>query len=412
MRERKEILANLSKDFSKERNLLVINSFLMLLDFFDIKFQTKLPFIGIENLSYENFSLILLLLNIYFIFRLILEWNKSENISKNLIANKIDFYISLAIGFIAVIFIAYKLTSTNWIWDFPLLPLIVLLVIGEFVASTTSISIENIVYIRSKNEALRLGLSRIPTAVLGGFIFILLNLLFLSITYLVIENFISEPVKSYWHIILFIPLTIHFFGLIIYFIFPNKEMRESLQKIFDKHDRNYQLIYRNKDEDKNVDLNRKVTDDEYEHILKELKKGKDPNGLVAEGGWTFFMYSVAQGDYRLAKLLLDYGADVNTKNVMGRTALFFAAKYGYEDIFELLINNGANVNVDDCIYDIPLIEATKNGHQNIVQLFVNHNVDVLRKDINNKRALEYAEENCYGDIAKILRNVEKNANKT
>lgn len=403
----------LSNEFGIERNLLIVNSFLMYLYFFDFHIINNIPFINIDNSNFTNETtlIILLLLNIYFLFRSILEWYKSDVDAKNKIFNKIDFYISLTIGIIAVVCVAYKLTSSYWIWNFPLLPLIILLVIGEFIASTTSIFIQNIVYIRSKKEAERLSLPRIPTAVFGGFIFIPVNFIILFLTYLIIENFTSELVKLYWHIILLIPLIIHLFGLIIYFAFPNKEMRESLQKIFDQHDRSYQLIYRNKDKDKNVDLTKKVTDDEYEYILKELKKGKDPNELVAEGGWTFFMYSVAQGDYKLAKLLLDYGADVNAKNTMGRSALSFSTKYGYEDISELLINNGANVNVDDCTYDIPLIEATKNGHQNIVQLLVNHNVDVLRKDIDNKRALEYAEENCYGDIAKILRKAEKNANK-
>lgn len=406
----------LSNEFSTERNLLIVNSFLMYLYFFDFNIINNIPFLNIDNSNFTNETtlVIFLLLTIYFLFRIIIEWHKSDLEAKNKTSNKIDFYISLIIGIIAIICIVYKLTSSYWIWNFPKIPFIILLVIGELIASLTTLNIQNIVFIRTKEQSNKLGLSRIPHAVKATlYLYTPLTLLVLLLTWAITHYFASEQVRLYWYIIIMIPFIIHGIGLLAYFVFPDKEMRKSLQEIFDKHDRSYQLIYRNKDEDKNIDLTRKVTDDEYEHILKELKKGRDPNEIVAEGGWTFFMYSVAQGDYRLANLLLDYGADVNIRNTMGRSALSFATKYGYKDISELLINNGSNVNVGDkCIDDIPIIEATKNGNLHIVQLLVNHNVDVFRQDSDGKRALEYAEKNSYGDIAKILRKIENIANKT
>lgn len=403
---------SLSKDFGTERNLLIINSFLIYLYFFDINFNAKLPFINIDYLSNEYTSFIFLLLNLYFIFRLVIEWIKSDKSSKNVIANKIDFITSLTIAIVAIISISYKLTSTFWIWEFPFLALCILLIIGEFTASTTAIYLQNTVYIRSKEEACRLGVSRIPTAVLGGLIFIPINIVILYFTYFIIDKYASADVRLHWYIIILIPFIIHTIGLVIYFIFPDKEMRKSLQKIFDMHDRSCQLIYEKddkKDTDK-CDLTRKMNDTEYEEILNQLKNGQDPNAPIAEGGWKLIIFGAAQGDYRLVELLLEYGADINSKNTMGRSALFFACKYGYEDIAQLLIENGANVNLDDtCFYEAPLIEATKNGHQSIVELLIKNNADITQKDSDNKTALQYAEENHYGEIAKNFRKI---ANKT
>lgn len=382
----------------------------MYLHFFDIDIQAKVPFINIEYSPNEYVSLVFLLLNIYFVFRISLEWYRSEHDSKKEIFNKIDFIVSLTIAIFAIVAIVFKITQVYWMWSFPVVPLILILIVGEFTAATTALYIQNLVYIRTKKEAALLGASRIPLAVLGGLIFIPVNVLILYFTSYVINEYASNIVKLHWATIILIPFVIHFLGLIIYFIFPNKEMRKFLQETFDAYDRSCELKYGKKENTK-CDLTRKLDDNEYHAIVEDLTNGQNPDAPIAEGGWTFLIFAAAQGDYRLAKLLLEYGADVNSKNTMGRTALFFACKYGYEDIVKLLIDENAIINddADSCIYEVPLIEATKNGHQNIVELLIKHNVNIFQEDCDGKTALLYAEENSYGEIAKILR---KTANKT
>ena len=46
----------------------------------------------------------------------------------------------------------------------------------------------------------------------------------------------------------------------------------------------------------------------------------------------------------ITELLLSKGADVNIKDIQGKTALIFAATYGNKEIVELLLSNGADVN--------------------------------------------------------------------
>lgn len=404
----------LSNEFGTERNLLIVNSFLMYLYFFDFPIINDIPFINIDNSNFTNETtlIILLILNIYFIFRIILEWYKSDVDAKNKNFNKIDFYISLVIAIVAVVCIVYKLTSNHLIWSLPKIPLISLLVIGEVIASYTALNIKNIVFIRTKEQAQKLGLSRIPYAVKATlYLYIPLTLIVLLTTWIIIYYFGNEQINLYWHIIIFIPLIIHLIGLIPYFLFPDTEKLKSLQVIFDQHEiaKGFELNPQNLNQKE--EISKPVNDIEYQNFQHSLENGFSPNE-IGHNGWTPFLLSVANGDKRLAELFIEYGADINVKNTLGRSALHFAIKYNFSDFVELLIKRGVDVNIsEDCGYaKPPIIEAAIEGNINIVEQLIKAGANVDVTDINKKTALNYAEENSFGDIAKLLRHIE-NKNK-
>ncbi len=56
----------------------------------------------------------------------------------------------------------------------------------------------------------------------------------------------------------------------------------------------------------------------------------------------------------MVKLLIKYGADINSFNSQGRTPLHNASASGYFDIVRYLLNTGANINVKDNDGDTPL----------------------------------------------------------
>lgn len=60
-------------------------------------------------------------------------------------------------------------------------------------------------------------------------------------------------------------------------------------------------------------------------------------------GFTPLMHVAGAKSPELTKLLIAYGADVNTRNATGNTALILAAKDGDIDTIETLISNGANI---------------------------------------------------------------------
>ena len=76
------------------------------------------------------------------------------------------------------------------------------------------------------------------------------------------------------------------------------------------------------------------------------------------------------GNIKAVKQYLDDGADVNTKDNLGRTPLLWAALNGHKEIVELLIDKDANVNAqqDDGITPLDYSEQ----HPEIADLLRKH----------------------------------------
>ncbi|MPM07619.1 hypothetical protein SDC9_53925 [bioreactor metagenome] len=77
-----------------------------------------------------------------------------------------------------------------------------------------------------------------------------------------------------------------------------------------------------------------------------LAHGADPNGKDVAG--EPLENAVEEGSYDIVKLLIDYGADVNTiptysDGSMADSPLMIAARKGYYDIVKILLDNGAQI---------------------------------------------------------------------
>ena len=72
---------------------------------------------------------------------------------------------------------------------------------------------------------------------------------------------------------------------------------------------------------------------------------------LARKGGMFFQTPLQDAIYyrhfRIAKLLINRGSPLDTKNVNGETALHIAAKNGYVDIVKALLAKGASINIVD-----------------------------------------------------------------
>ena len=84
---------------------------------------------------------------------------------------------------------------------------------------------------------------------------------------------------------------------------------------------------------------------DYDGVLELLESGADPDQTYQKGdGNPPFLCAAINGDIEMAKLLLDYGADVDSADSSGKTALFFAASDSTSTkMLEFLIENGADV---------------------------------------------------------------------
>ena len=79
-----------------------------------------------------------------------------------------------------------------------------------------------------------------------------------------------------------------------------------------------------------------------------------------------------RGQRDTVNVLVDEGADVNSRDVNGQTPLQFAASNGRSDKAELLITKGANVSAKNKWGRTPLDIAVDRGYTEIVELLRKH----------------------------------------
>ncbi|XP_076469024.1 uncharacterized protein LOC143299615 [Babylonia areolata] len=77
------------------------------------------------------------------------------------------------------------------------------------------------------------------------------------------------------------------------------------------------------------------------------------------------------GHFQCVRTLLDYGAQVNIRNIDGATPLCDASSKGNVDIVMLLLQNGANVNLPLTLHS-PLHEAALNNRWECLEVLLAH----------------------------------------
>ena len=89
--------------------------------------------------------------------------------------------------------------------------------------------------------------------------------------------------------------------------------------------------------------------------------------------------AVKQGDFKRVVRLVNKGADINEKDSVGSTPLFWAAGIGNIEITQYLISKGADVNADFEYGGLPLTAAVVGGsneHMKIIPLLLQKGADI------------------------------------
>ncbi len=120
-----------------------------------------------------------------------------------------------------------------------------------------------------------------------------------------------------------------------------------------------------------------------------------------------FIEAAKNGDIEIVRDILERGLpgkkmDVNAKDSTGRSALMWAACYGYPEIAKLLIEKGADVNAKDHWDMSALMWAARNDHLEVVKLLVENGADVSAKDRNGWTALMRSTNKNRTEIAKYI----------
>ncbi len=113
-----------------------------------------------------------------------------------------------------------------------------------------------------------------------------------------------------------------------------------------------------------------------------------------------------RGIAEMTKLL--EGGEVDAKDFEGRTAIMWAARYGYVELVKALIEAGANIDIGDVDGNTPLMRASYNGHVNVVRILINAGVDISTKDNDGNTALMLASKYKRTNVVNILNNALEN----
>jgi len=98
--------------------------------------------------------------------------------------------------------------------------------------------------------------------------------------------------------------------------------------------------------------------------------------------------ATARGHYKVAKMLLDAGVEVNRKTSDKTSALHIAASRGYIDTVEVLLDGGANIDSLDSSDRTPLFLAVSRGHEDVVALLIKHGAKVNIEEIHGMMLLQ------------------------
>lgn len=125
------------------------------------------------------------------------------------------------------------------------------------------------------------------------------------------------------------------------------------------------------------------------HYIKQVLKDIIDINYVNALGRSAFINSITGPENRkpdIARLLIEYGADVNQKDPEGQTPLMIAARHNaqHTQIAELLLKNNADINVKDYKDKTPLMFTIK---EPMTKLLIKHGAKIHAVNNNGESFL-------------------------
>ena len=131
-----------------------------------------------------------------------------------------------------------------------------------------------------------------------------------------------------------------------------------------------------------------ITSENAERIETLLASGVNVNSRFGDIG-TWLDISVSLGKFTAATVLLEHGADVNSEDKNGESALMFACQRKTEFV-KTLIDKGADVNHKSHRGLTPLMIAATFGQAGNAKLLLRSGADMKARDSSGATALDKA----------------------
>ncbi len=137
-------------------------------------------------------------------------------------------------------------------------------------------------------------------------------------------------------------------------------------------------------------------------VKKQLAAGADVNTPEADGT-SALLWAAYQSTPELVQMLVKAGADVNAANSFGVTPLLQAARYGDAATMSVLLKAGADIKKAEREGETPLMAAARAGGVAAVKLLIDHGADVnARESLQDETALMWATAEGHLDVVDTL----------
>ncbi|XP_027057179.1 fibronectin type 3 and ankyrin repeat domains protein 1-like isoform X2 [Pocillopora damicornis] len=147
----------------------------------------------------------------------------------------------------------------------------------------------------------------------------------------------------------------------------------------------------------------KVTSILEESIISTLIAHKADVNYSNTSGKTSMMLACAGGHIKVAVMLFEKGAFIDSKDNGGSCCLHWAVDGGNTACIQWLLDNGIDVDIEDDFGCSPLIRlASLNGNVEVAKILIENGADVNKKDKIKKSALMAAAVGGNVDLIKLL----------
>ena len=128
----------------------------------------------------------------------------------------------------------------------------------------------------------------------------------------------------------------------------------------------------------------------------------DPNQKRVMGLVAPLFLAASMGNTKIAKLLIEHGADVNMVIRGGEYPLHHASKEGHDDIVKMLIKHGAKISQEDEGGNTAIILAATMGHDDVVETLINNGADMYHQNHNGNDAWRCAMDSTETGVLELL----------
>lgn len=140
-------------------------------------------------------------------------------------------------------------------------------------------------------------------------------------------------------------------------------------------------------------------------FIENLILNKNDLNCKNELGWTPLMFAIWEGKNKIAKMLIDYGVNLDIQDTGGDNALSLAVDLANIELVKLLTHKKANKHLANHWDRTPLMQSIVLGHKEITEFFLNNNdISLNLRDHDGYTALELANQYGKADSIKTIGN--------